>query len=179
MGFLGVVPFRYWVYLGVVAVVVGVGWTAYRRIDAGGYRRCHAEWNAAVREAKDKRDAEVDVLRIRGDALSKALAEKERKFYGLQSEYMIYANSITGICDPRLGVLVAAASTSAPPGVPTTPAAPQGATGAYGADDLAYAKEVAAAVGANVAINYPRFARCLAQLNAVLDFNAASEETMK
>lgn len=167
MGLLGIVPLRYWAYLAVFAVVAGAGWTAYYRIDAAGYGRCRAEWTQAVGEAKEKRDAELFVARLRGDALSKALAEKERQLSDLKGEYLTYANSIVGNCPADLGLLVQSASAAAGVPAPSSPSPDPAATIA------------AAAIGANIATNYPRCHAAIAQLNALIDWHAAAEEAVK
>lgn len=158
---------RYWAYLGLFLAVVGAGWTVYYRIDAAGYDRCHAEWDEAVRVAKEKRDAELIVARLRGDALSKALAEKERQLSDLKGEYLAYANAITGNCPASLGMLVQSAATSAGLPPPSGPPADSSATIA------------ASLVAANIATNYPRCHAAIAQLNALIDWHTSAKEAVK
>lgn len=158
---------RYWAYLGLFLAVVGAGWTIYHRIDAAGYDRCHAEWDEAVRVAKEKRDAELTVARLRGDALSAELGKKERQLSDLKGEYLTYANAITGNCPASLGVLIASAATSAGLPTPSSPSVDPSATVA------------ASLVAANVATNYTRAWACIAQLNALIDWHATAKEAVK
>lgn len=166
------IPLRYWAYLGVFLAVVGAGWAVHHRIDAAGYDRCRAEWVRSVAEAKEKRDAEVDVLRIRGDALSAELAKKERQLSDLKGEYLTYANSIVGNCPANLGLLVQSASTAA--GVPQAPGASPDPAPAARPPDIA-----ASLVAGNVAQNYTRAWACIAQLNALIDWHTTAKEAVK
>ena len=110
------------------------------------------------------RDAELDVARLRGEALSKGLAEKERELNTLNREYLTYANSIVGHCPDTLGVLTAAAAAGqtlpATPGPSPDPAATVGA----------------ASIAANIATNYPRCWECIARLNALVDWHTGSKD---
>lgn len=146
--------------------ILGVATWVYSSVWDRGYGSCKVEWNAALAEAAVKRDAELEVARLRGDALSKELAEKERQYGNLRSEYLAYAHAIPGVCDPALGVLVAAASTAT--SVPQTPSAPASPPPAVSS----------AAVAANVAENYTRAWVCIAQLNALIDWYAAAAEVV-
>lgn len=144
-------------------VLLSIAVWVYSSVWDRGYDSCKGEWNAALAEAAVKRDAELEVARLRGDALSKGLAEKEREYGNLRSEYLAYAHAIPGVCDPALGVLVAAASTATSvPQTPSAPASPPPATSS-------------AVVAANVAENYTRAWVCIAQLNALIDWYAAAE----
>ena len=148
--------------LGSLAILSIAVWV-YSSVWDRGYDSCKGEWNAALAEAAVKRDAELEVARLRGDALSKGLAEKERQYGNLRSEYLAYAHAIPGVCDPALGVLVAAASTATSvPQTPSAPASPPPATSS-------------AVVAANVAENYTRAWVCIAQLNALIDWHSAAE----
>ena len=158
---------RLWIYVGIFAALVGAGWVIHHRIDAAGYGRCRAEWTQAVGEAKEKRDAELFVARLRGDALSAELAKKERQLSDLKWEYMTYANAITGNCPASLGVLVQSASAAAGVPAPSSPSPDPAATIA------------AAAIGANIATNYPLCHAAIAQLNALIDWHAAAKEAVK
>lgn len=145
---------------------LGIAVWVYGTIWDKGYTSCKGEWNRAQAAAVLKRDAELEVARLRGDALSAGLAEKEREYGNLRSEYLAYAHAIPGVCDPALGVLVAAASTAS--SVPQTSSAPPSPSPAVGS----------AAVAANVAENYTRAWVCIAQLNALIDWHAAAEEVV-
>lgn len=148
--------------LGSLAILSIAVWV-YSSVWDRGYDSCKGEWNTALAEAAVKRDAELEVARLRGDALSKGLAEKEREYGNLRSEYLAYAHAIPGVCDPALGVLVAAASTATSvPQTPSAPASPPPATSS-------------AVVAANVAENYTRAWVCIAQLNALIDWHSAAE----
>jgi len=151
-----------------LAVLAALGATAwvYSNIWDRGYDACKGEWNKATAAAMIARDAELDVARLRGDALSAGLAEKERELNTLNREYLIYANAITGHCPDSLGVLVgAAAAGQTLPATPGPSPHPSAATGA-------------AAIAANIATNYPRCWECIARLNALLDWHAGSKGSL-
>lgn len=149
-----------------VLAALGVAAWVYSNIWDRGYDSCKGEWNKAAAEAMIARDAELDVARLRGEALSKGLAEKERELNTLNREYLTYANAITGNCPASLGVLVgtAAAGQTLPPAPGPSPD-PAAAVGA-------------AAIAANIATNYPRCWECIARLNALLDWYAGAKSSM-
>lgn len=146
-----------------VLAVLGAIWWLHSTIWDQGYALCKAEWNQSAAEAMIARDAELDVARLRGEALSKGLAEKERELSALNREYLTYANAITGNCPASLGVLVGTAAAGqtlpATPGPSPDPAATVGA----------------AAIASNIATNYPRCWECIARLNALLDWHAGAK----
>ncbi len=147
---------------------LGIAVWVYGTIWDKGYTSCKGEWNRAQAAAVLKRDAELEVARLRGDALSAGLAEKEREYGNLRSEYLAYAHAIPGVCDPALGVLVAAASTQQHTPVPQAPSAPASPPPAVSSADIA----------ANVAENYTRAWVCIAQLNALIDWHATAAEVV-
>ncbi len=149
-----------------VLAALGVAAWVYSNIWDRGYDACNGEWNKATAAAMIARDAELDVARLRGEALSAGLAEKERELNTLNREYLTYANAITGHCPDSLGVLVAAASTAT--SVPQTPSAPASPPPAVSS----------AAVAANVAENYTRAWDCIARYNAILDWHAGLEGSL-
>ena len=148
--------------MAVLAALGAAAWV-YSGIWDRGYDSCKAKWDKATAEAMIARDAELDVARLRGDALSAKLAEKERELNTLNREYLTYANAITGHCPDTLGVLTAAAAAGqtlpATPGPSPDPAATVGA----------------AAIASNIATNYPRCWECIARLNALLDWHAGAK----
>ena len=146
---------------------LGVAAWVYSNIWDRGYDSCKEKWNQATAEAMIARDAELDVARLRGEALSKGLAEKERELSALNREYLTYANAITGNCPASLGVLVGTAAAGQT--LPSTPSAPVDPAAAVGA----------AAVAANVAENYTRAWACIAQLNTLIDWHAGPEKSVK
>ena len=143
---------------------LGVATWVYSNIWDRGYDSCKAQWDQSTAEAMIARDAELDVARLRGEALSAGLAEKERELSNLSREYMTYANSIVGNCPDTLGVLTAAAAAGQ-----TLPAAP-------GPSPDPAATVGAAAIASNIATNYPRCWECIARLNALLDWHAGAKD---
>ena len=143
---------------------LGVAAWVYSNIWDRGYDSCKEKWNQATAAAMIARDAELDVARLRGEALSVGLAEKERELNTLNREYLTYANAITGNCPDSLGVLTAAAAAGqalpAAPGPSTDPPATVGA----------------AAIASNIATNYPRCWECIARLNALVDWHTGSKD---
>ena len=111
---ISAIVLRYLPHALAVASACVIGWYVYDAVWTRGNDACHAEWAAASARTIEQRDAELEVARIRGDALSRELAEKERQYNNLRTEYQTYANAIPGVCDPALGVLVGAAATGKP-----------------------------------------------------------------
>ena len=142
---------------------LGVAAWVYSNIWDRGYDSCKGEWNKATAAAMIARDAELDVARLRGEALSVGLAEKERELNTLNREYLTYANSIVGHCPDSLGVLTAAAA--AGQALPATPGAPAHPP----------ATVDAAPIAANIAENYTRAWDCIARYNAILDWHAGTK----
>jgi len=145
---------------------LGVAAWVYSNIWDRGYDSCKEKWNQAAAESMLARDAVLDVARLRGDALSAKLVEKERELSNLSREYLTYANSIVGHCPNTLGVLTAAAAAGqalpAAPGPSTDPPATVGA----------------AAIASNIAENYTRAWDCIARYNAILDWHAGLEGSL-
>lgn len=149
-----------------LAVLAALGATAwvYSGIWDRGYDSCKAKWDKANAEAMIARDAELDVARLRGEALSAGLAQKERELSTLNREYLTYASAITGHCPDSLGVLVGAAAAGQT--LPATPGPSPHPSAAAGA----------AAIAANIATNYPRCWECIARLNALVDWHTGSKD---
>ena len=151
--------------LAVLAALGAAAWV-YSGIWDRGHDSCKAKWDKATAEAMLARDAELDVARLKGEALSAGLAAKERELSALNREYMTYANAITGNCPASLGVLVGTAASGQ--ALPATPGASPDPAAAVGA----------AAIAANIATNYPRCWECVARLNALLDWHAGAKSSM-
>lgn len=149
-----------------VASACFIGWYVYYALWTRGNDACQAEWDAASAKTIEQRDAELEVARIRGDALSRELADKERQYNALHKEYLTYANAIPGVCDPRLGVLVSAASAGKP--LPATP----------GASTDPAAAVTTAAIAGNIAENYTRAWECIARLNALIDWHTSTKSSV-
>ena len=148
--------------LAVLAALGAAAWV-YSGIWDRGHDSCKAKWDKATAEAMLARDAELDVARLKGEALSAGLAAKERELSALNREYLTYANAITGNCPASLGVLVGTAASGQ--ALPATPGASPDPAAAVGA----------AAIAANIATNYPRCWECIARLNALLDWHAGAK----
>lgn len=150
-----------------VIAAAGIAWFAYSWAWERGNDACQAEWDAASAKIIEQRDAELEVARIKGDALSRELGVKERQYGQLKAEYLAYANAITGVCDPALGVLVSAASAGKPlPPAARAPAHPPAAVDT-------------APIAANIAENYARAWDCFARYNALLDWHVGPEKAVK
>ncbi len=148
--------------LAVIAALGAAAWV-YSGIWDRGYASCKAKWDKATAEAMIARDAELDVARLRGEALSAGLAAKERELSNLSREYLTYANAITGHCPESLGVLVGAAAAGQT--LPATPGAPAHPPAAVDA----------APIAANIAENYTRAWDCIARYGALLDWHAGAK----
>ena len=160
------IAIRYLPHAMAVLAALGAAAWVYSGIWDRGYDSCKAKWDKATAEAMIARDAELDVARLRGEALSAGLAAKERELSNLSREYLTYANAITGNCPDSLGVLTAAAAAGqalpAAPGPSTDPPATVGA----------------AAIASNIAENYTRAWDCIARYNAILDWHAGLEGSL-
>lgn len=163
---ISAIVLRYLPHALAVASACVIGWYVYDAVWTRGNDACHAEWAAASARTIEQRDAELEVARIRGDALSKGLADQERRYGQLKAEYLVYANSITGVCDPALGVLVGAGAA----GKPLPPAASAPVDQAAPID--------AAPIAANIAENYSRAWDCIARYNALLDWHSGPEGSL-
>lgn len=139
----------------VVAVGVGYMWAHGRGRDA-----CEMEHQAAVAGVLQRQAALVEAARARGDVIAADLAKTQQALATTKTEYLTYAHAITGHCPGDLGVLVGAASGGGAV-LPPAPGKPADQTPTI----------EAAAVAANVAENYGRFAACYAQLNALIDWH--------
>jgi hypothetical protein len=149
--------------LAMLAALGAAAWV-YSGIWDRGYDSCKAKWDKATAEAMIARDAELDVARLRGEALSAGLAQKERELSTLNREYLTYANAIVGNCPDSLGVLTAAAAAGQT--LPATPSPSPDPAATVGA----------AAIASNIATNYPRCWECIARLNALLDWHAGTKD---
>lgn len=160
------IAIRYLPHAMAVLAALGAAAWVYSGIWDRGYDSCKAKWDKATAEAMIARDAELDVARLRGEALSAGLAAKERELSNLSREYLTYANAITGNCPDSLGVLTAAAAAGqalpAAPGPSPNPPATVGA----------------AAIASNIAENYTRAWDCIARYNAILDWHAGLEGSL-
>jgi len=138
-----------------VFAIVGVG----LYIRHTGYAACEEKHRAEVAQVIARQATITAAANAKGQALSERLLDTERKLREVNKEYLTYANAITGHCPASLGVLTAAASSGQhlpPTAGPSTPAAPP---------------VDAAPIAANIATNYTRFAACVAQLNALVDWH--------
>lgn len=151
--------------LAVLAALGAAAWV-YSGIWDRGHDSCKAKWDKATAEAMLARDAELDVARLKGEALSAGLAAKERELSALNREYLTYANAITGNCPASLGVLVGTAAAGQT--LPATPSPSPDPAATVGA----------AAIASNIATNYPRCWECVARLNALLDWHAGAKSSI-
>ena len=160
------IAIRYLPHAMAVLAALGAAAWVYSGIWDRGYDSCKAKWDKATAEAMIARDAELDVARLRGEALSAGLAAKERELSNLSREYLTYANAITGNCPDSLGVLTAAAA--AGQALPATPGPSPNPPATVGA----------AAIASNIAENYTRAWDCIARYNAILDWHAGLEGSL-
>lgn len=160
------IAIRYLPHAMAVLAALGAAAWVYSGIWDRGYDSCKAKWDKATAEAMIARDAELDVARLRGEALSAGLAAKERELSNLSREYLTYANAITGHCPDSIGVLVSAAA--AGQALPATPGPSPNPPATVGA----------AAIASNIAENYTRAWDCIARYNAILDWHAGLEGSL-
>lgn len=160
-----------------VCAVACFSW-AYMAIRADGFDACEREHQLSDAASAEAAHQEYLAAVSRGEELSAELLKTQRRLDATKAEYLQYANAITGVCDPSVRMLVEYAS-GAKTGVPATPGASATAPPAESAADLAYQTEVTRAIGVNVAENYARLDKCLAEFNAIIDWHVRPKEAVK
>jgi hypothetical protein len=145
--------------LGAAALAASL-YAGYSFIYNKGYEAARTEALAASSRAQTQADLLVSAARKQGDKLAASLASTQRKLNETQTEYLAYANGISGNCPASLGVLIAAASSS-------SGNLPNPASNATNSP----ATLEAALIAANVATNYSRHAECIAGFNALIDWH--------
>lgn len=160
-----------------VACLSGIATWAYMAVHSRGVAACERDHQIADAAASEAQHQQYLAAVERGEQISAKLAETQRRLNAKEAEYLTYANAITGVCDPSVRLLVEYAS-GAKTGVPTTPGAPAATSPAESTADLAYQARVTRLLGANVAINYARLDKCLAEFNSLLDWHD-SEKAVK
>lgn len=164
------------IFRGVVlafAVAAIIGW-AYMAVYGRGVAACERDHFAANAAAAEEQHQQYLAEVARGEELSAKLAKTQRRLDAKQTEYLTYAGAITGVCDPSLRMFVEYAS-GAKAGVPESSITPATTTAAESAADLAYQAEVTRAIGINVATNYARLDKCVAEFNAIIDWHRPKE----
>ena len=172
MGFLSLLPIRVWASIGAALALTVFAWWGYHTIDHRGYSRCQGEYQVAA--AKAAADAHTEYLAAVswGNQISEKLAETQRKLDDNKSEYITYANSITGVCDPSVRMLVQYASGAK---LPATAGAPAPTASPESTADLAYEAAVTKAIGLNIAENYARLDQCVAGFSALIEWHKPKE----
>ena len=166
MGFLSLLSVRAWASLGLaLALTALVGW-GYFHIRGSGVAACESRHKLADAAAEASAHKEYLAALGWGNQLSADLAETQRKLNATKTEYLLYANGISGNCPSTLGVLTNAAATGAPVPQPTgEPADPPAALSTIEASLIA----------ANIAENYGRANACITQFNALIDWHKHTE----
>ncbi len=145
--------------LGAAALAASL-YAGYSFIYNKGYDAARMEALAASSLAQNEAEQLVQLARERGDKLAASLSQTQRKLNETQTEYIAYANGISGNCPASLGVLVAAASSSTN-NLPNSASSPTNSA----------ATVEASLIAANVATNYSRHAECIAGFNALIDWH--------
>jgi len=166
MPFFSFLSARSWAVLGAVIVVSVLAWSGYFAIFSRGMVACETEHELADLHAAEEAHQTYLAEVARGDVLSAELIKTQRRLDETKTEYLAYANGITGNCPADLGLLVQSASTDS--SLPKTSGTPTDAS----------ASIAAALIAANIGTNYPRCHACIAQLNALIDWHE-HKETVK
>ncbi len=159
MGFISLLSAKTWVGLGIAAALVAfLGWGALALVDS---TRAACERDYLLSAAQSAKAAQQAYLAAteRGESLSRQLAHTQRRLNDVKTEYLVYANSITGHCPDPVRVLAHYAARGEP--LPAATGAPADAS----------APVSAAALGANIAENYARCHANTAQLSALIDWH--------
>ena len=144
------------------AIVAALGYGIYT-IREGGVEACEKEHVAAANLAQEEAHQFLLAANARGDELAAKLAETQRRLNDVKTEYMAYANGISGNCPAAVGVLINSAVQNKPlPQAPGKPADPSATIGA-------------SLVAANIAENFGRANSCITQLNALIDWHTSKE----
>jgi hypothetical protein len=169
---------RTWILLAVASATFFGVWRACDHIFDMGANACEQK-HLLLDAAQAEESHQLYLASIEeGNRLSAKLADTQRRLDDTKREYMAYANAITGVCDPSVRVLVEYAS-GAKTGLPAATGPSASAPATESAADLAYQAEVTRAIGVNVAENYSRLDKCLAEFNAVIDWHVRPEEVVK
>ena len=162
MAFLASLSARAWASIGLVLALSGfAGWGYFHILDIG-VATCEARHIEADAAAEASAHKEYLAAVARGDKLAEELAATQRRLNDTTTEYLAYANGISGNCPAAVGVLSNAAATGAKlPKAPSKPADPAATSGTIPASDIA----------ANIAENYGRANACIAQLNLLSDWH--------
>ncbi len=146
-------------WLGVILAIAGLCIGGYLFIYNRGVASCEGRHQLAAAEAASAAHQRYLSEVARGDAISAELIKTQRRLNDVKTEYLAYANGISGNCPADLGLLVNAAVSGA--GMPQAASRPVDPS----------ATIAAALVAANVAENYGRANSCIAQLNALIDWH--------
>jgi hypothetical protein len=163
--------------LGALGFLAFLGWGAVTLRDSATEQCNQAHETKRLQAVEKQMDATLDEIE-RGNKISAQLAQTQRRLDATKAEYLQYANAITGVCDPSVRLLVEYAS-GAKTGMPAASGPSATATPAESAADLAYQAEVTRAIGVNVAENYARLDKCLAEFNTVIDWHVRPKEVLK
>jgi hypothetical protein len=153
-----------------VAVALSIAW-GVMAIRAWGYR-AHQSEVAAIQQVEQAQAFEQYFDEIEtNQKLALQLAESQARLAAVSAKHGAYARRITGVCDPKLRVLVSYASTATD--IPaTTPGQLDDTTAASGivppAETLS--GEDLADLASNLATNYARHHQCVEQLNALITY---------
>lgn len=101
-----------------------------------------------------------------GSQVSQKLAETQRKLNETKVEYLAYANSITGVCDPSFVMFLERVS-GAKDGAAVAASPPDDGPFAEAALERAYQEAVARIAGQNIAENFSRLDSCVAEKRAI------------
>ena len=167
MGFLSLLSGKAWAGLGAAcafAIFIGLGAMALvdSTLDA-----CEGKHALAAQQATAAAHKDYLAALEWGNQISADLAKTQRRLDATKTEYLAYANAITGNCPDPLRVLAHYAARNEPvpetSGAPTDPGSPVSA----------------AALGANIAENFTRCHSNAAQLNALIRWIDGHEGAVK
>ena len=170
MGILSLLPIRAWASIGAVLALSVFAWWGYHTIDHRGYARCDGEYQSAAAKAASDAHTEYLAAISWGNQISAKLAETQRRLDAEKSEYLTYANSITGVCDPSFSLFVEHAS-GAKTGVPAATGSAADGPSSEKAIELAYQAAMARLVAVNIAENYARLDQCVTGFSALIEWH--------
>ena len=171
-------PAAKWLGL-VLALAVGI-YSAYLAVDSRATTRAEGVCAVALEDAQSqmlrdliRQQEEAHQYHLaevaRGDALSAELSKTQRRLHETKTEYLAYANAITGHCPADLGVFMSRPSNSSSQGTGKNPAP--------SAPPDPSATVAASAIATNIAENRFRFEANFAQCSALLRWH--EEGTVK
>lgn len=161
-------------WLGSGAVLCVLLWFAYSTVFDYGYAQSEKKHELArLIAVEEQMENTLDEIE-RNNQISDVLSKTQRKLYETKSEYITYANAVTGMLDPSFSLLVQHAS-GAEVGVSEAISPSTDRSSAEEAVELAYQTAMARLTAINIAENYSALDLCIAEKLALNHWHRSKE----